>query len=347
MGLRIGYFPLSENLSHPGDRRRIVYWAKRNGHELIVNPLSEVDIIVMSERANFGKIMENFPRTPIILDLVDAYIEKENSVKDIVRGVSKIAIGDLSSKPMGFSAIIKQVCLNSQAIICSSPEQLKTILPYNRNVHVILDSHDEFEFRSYLNYRHNKNSNLLWEGMPFTLDGFREISDHLTDFLEQEDLRLRLITDLNYFKYLGKFGKASANTLITKIFSNNVSRIDLDRWSVTNLEMASKEAILGVLPVNISNPIQYLKPENRVLIMWRLGIPVIASDTPAYSRIMKSSGIAQLPNLAGEWIDSISRLVKDRDYARFTLEQGQKYLNENHNYEKFNSAWNHAIESVR
>jgi hypothetical protein len=346
MTLKIGYFPLSDNLSHPGDRRRIAYWAKKNSHELIINPSSKVDVVVMSERANFGRIMPSFHETPVILDLVDAYLEKENVAKDFIRGFSKIAIGDLRSRPRSFSAIIRDVCVNSHAVICSSPEQLESLKSYNKNIHVILDSHDEFEFRSYENYKHGESSNLLWEGMPFTLDGFRQISEALLKFMDREQLHLNLLTDLKFHKFLGKFRESDTQDLLSKIFFKQVSRINLQQWSIMNLQAASQKAILGVLPVDINNPIQFLKPENRLLIMWRLGLPAVVANTPAYSRVSDAVGINIIPKSYDDWVDLMSYMIKDPEYARFTLQEGQKYLNEYHNYDTFDSAWKHAIGSV-
>ena len=35
--LRIGYVPINKALNAPGDRRRIVFWAKERGHEVVTN----------------------------------------------------------------------------------------------------------------------------------------------------------------------------------------------------------------------------------------------------------------------------------------------------------------------
>ena len=43
--LRIGYVPNSKNLDAPGDRRRIVFWAKARGHEIVTNLDDNFDAI--------------------------------------------------------------------------------------------------------------------------------------------------------------------------------------------------------------------------------------------------------------------------------------------------------------
>ena len=72
--LRIAYEPFSNDLSHPGDRRRVAFWAERRGHTLTTNLSEKADVIILSERADFGAFALKAPGTPIILDLIDGYL---------------------------------------------------------------------------------------------------------------------------------------------------------------------------------------------------------------------------------------------------------------------------------
>jgi hypothetical protein len=348
MRLKIGYFPLSNDLQHPGDRRRLVYWARENKQELIVNPTSKVDVIVMSERANFGKIITKFPNTPKILDLVDGYLAQEKSSLDVLRGVSKVMLGQNRSLPKKFTSIIGDVCKHVQGVICSSSEQQATIEPHNSNVHIILDSHDEFRLQSYKDFAMNQRlpRGLLWEGMPYTLDGFTLISQDLQKFMKRNELSLTMLTDLEYYQYLNRFKRVKTKNLISKIFNGDLVGINLEKWSIERLQHESQIASLGVLPINTGNPIQNLKPENRLLIMWRLGLPVLTSDTPAYSRVAKLADVSIIPSLNTGWFELIEEMLKDPHYAQFTVQKGQEYLEKFHNFDIFNLAWNNAIRSV-
>ena len=72
--LRIGYFPNRPDMGHPADRRRLVYWAKLRGHELIQDLDKKHDVLVLSGRANFTHWAKMENRSPLILDLVDGYL---------------------------------------------------------------------------------------------------------------------------------------------------------------------------------------------------------------------------------------------------------------------------------
>ena len=88
--LRIGYQALSADLSHPGDRRRAVFWAQKRGHEIITDLHQPVDVIFLTERANFGLYPKKAQGVPIIFDLIDGYLASESVAHDWLRGFSSI-----------------------------------------------------------------------------------------------------------------------------------------------------------------------------------------------------------------------------------------------------------------
>ena len=76
--MRIGYVPNSSNLGHPADRRRVVYWAKSRGHEIVLDLESKYDVLLLSSRADLTAKTQETNRYPIILDLVDGYLGDEH-----------------------------------------------------------------------------------------------------------------------------------------------------------------------------------------------------------------------------------------------------------------------------
>ena len=88
--LRIGYVPNSKNLDSPGDRRRIVFWAKARGHEIVTNLDDKFDVLVLSERSDLGFFVNRKINVPVIFDLIDGYLARENLAKDWFRGTSKV-----------------------------------------------------------------------------------------------------------------------------------------------------------------------------------------------------------------------------------------------------------------
>ena len=121
--LKIGYQPLSPTLTSAGDRRRLLFWANTRGHSVVTDLTQKVDVIVVSENSDFQSPVLTQKGTPIVFDLVDAYLSPLNIYDDFARGLAKKLSGQISGGVKPFSHHIRNFCLNSNAVICSSVEQ--------------------------------------------------------------------------------------------------------------------------------------------------------------------------------------------------------------------------------
>jgi hypothetical protein len=101
-----------------------------------------------------------------------------------------------------------------------------------------------------------------------------------------------------------------------------------------------------MIPVDLSIPMQRLKPENRLLIMWRLGLPCLTSSSPAYLRVMSKAGTTGICILDEDWKTNFERLLNDRSFAYDEVKRGQTYLRENHTSSILLNKWDEAIASA-
>lgn len=344
--LRIGYQPLSKDLSHPGDRRRLVFWAKNRGHEIITDLTQKMDVLLVSEKGNLNPESTRVYGAPVVLDLVDAYLAQEKTINDWVRGASKVVNGQITGTPRKFTRIIESMCRDAAAVICSSEEQSETIFPYSNNVHVILDSHDELPMLKYSRNARKKVSSILWEGMPATITGLKAIVPTLEKVGENSKLNLTLVTNEEYFLLLNKHFSRKTNNLVNSMFGTPKYSYNIAPWSVRNLVRHAVSSDLAVIPIDLSAPIQYLKPENRLLIMWRLGLPCLTSPSPAYKRVARAANTDAICNTDDEWRAGIERNICFEDYAETQVLNGQEYLRKFHSSEVLLSRWDRAIASV-
>ena len=344
--LRIGYQPLSSDLSQPGDRRRVVFWAKHRGHEIVTDLSQSTDVILLSEKADLNTFSRKPMGAPIVFDLIDAYLAPENRTKDWLRGASKVMNGQISGTPKRFTKFVEELCTQSDAVICSSPEQQETIRPFSSNVHVILDSHDELPMVPFSKYNNKTSQRILWEGMPATIKGLAQIDEAISSIGEHKRIELGLVTDENYFLFLNKYVQRETTSLLTSILKSANSFSNVIPWSIKNLTEQASASDLAVIPINLSIPIQNLKPENRLLIMWRLGLPCLTSPSPAYLRVAKKAKVDSICNSPTEWLSKISEVIENRDFAEENATLGQAYLKEFHNTDLLLERWDRAFESV-
>ena len=346
--LKIGYWPLSDSLLSTGDRRRLVFWAKNRGHTITTDLNKKVDVIVASENSDFNSKYFESTKTPIVFDLVDAYLSPQNVFEDLVRGVLKQITGQITGDLKPFSRHIRDFCMKADAVVCSSIEQEQLIKNYNINTHVILDSHDEiplvtpgrdslgmFPFRQ-----------LLWEGKPATLGGVNTIYSSLNEIAKAAPISMRFVTDESYFMIANKYLNRRSSAILKKHSKQNLQQMKIVPWSIENLVSSAKESTLAVIPLDLTVPMQRLKPENRLLIMWRLGLPCLTSETPAYKRVAIKAGVEVVCQDSKHWVESISRFLSDSKYALNQVSSGQTYIHENHSSKVILEKWDHAINSA-
>lgn len=346
--LKVGYWPLSENLKSAGDRRRLIFWAADRGHSIVTDLTQKVDVIVASEKTDFNSVVFSRNRAPIIFDLVDAYLSPLNSFDDCARGLAKKLSNQITGHINPFSKHVSDFCERSAAVICSSVEQERLIKSYNSNTHVILDSHEEIPFTKarVRGVTPAGSHQILWEGQPATLPGVGKISQVLTSLSLSYRLEFNFVTDLEYFKFLNRYYEKSTMNLLRKDFSRITRNLNLVPWTPENLYSSSKNSNIAMIPIDLTVPMQRLKPENRLLIMWRLGLPCLTSASDAYSRVSEKAGVSAIcPNL-DTWMLNFRHLLDDPVFAYEEVIRGQEYLRENHTRNLLLSKWDIAFESV-
>lgn len=347
--LKVGYWPISKNLESAGDRRRVVFWAKHRGHEIITDLTKRVDVIVASESADFRSKFFSGKKIPLVFDLVDAYLCPRSKVDDLIRGVSKRVDGQISNGFQYFTSHIAEFCTLSNVVICSSPEQETMIKEFNTNTQIILDSHEELPFTDLeaKNITLNAQSKtILWEGQPATIPGISYIDSILRSIARDNQLKYLFVTDQDYFRVLNKYFKNKTSHLIKKVSGLKDNQFSVTTWSTKELILKSKISSFSIIPIDLSVPLIMFKPENRLLIMWRLGLACLTSASPAYSRVAKAAGVSAICESPNEWLVKMQRLLDDPELARAEALKGQAYVREYHSESLLLKKWDEAIEKA-
>jgi hypothetical protein len=339
--LTIGYIPLSENLDHPADRRRIVFYAKKMGHKIETDLTRKVDLLVISEKANLVPFIRKNGHLPTVFDLIDGYLTPSSLPIDVVRGISKSLVGQLSFNYFSFKKLVQKMCLSVDAVVCSTPEQSAVASSYNLNVHTILDSHSEISFQSIKRFA-GKNPfapKLLWEGLPYTIAGLKQI-------ITKKEYYFNFVTDLTYNNILGTYWKNDTAKYIERELNLSVENYSISQWSIDSLIQNAKNSDIAVLPLNIKKSMNFYKAENRLLIMWRLGLPVLVSPVLSYKRIMSEINTIGICNNSSDFNNIISDLLHREEELLNQVYEGRNYMSKYHTDEILIHKWNKVIESI-
>ena len=345
--LKIAYSPQSPDLGHPVDRRRLVYWANKRGHELTTDLDQKADVLVLSGRADIIAWTRKQNRPPVILDLVDGYLGAENFWRDWIRGAGKVLSGNISGVPRPYREIVSEACTLAQAVVCETVEQKSTILPFCKNVHSILDFHEEFPMISINRESAAINSpSLMWEGLPFTAKGLLLLENAFREIRKSQPITLEMVTDLTYPLLLGRFFYRRTEGILGNIPEILGSDFKLTKWSLESVVNTAKKSRISVLPLDPNAPLNPLKAENRLLMMWRVGLPVLASPSLAYSRVMAATGLEGICSTPSEWSDKIVEMLESPERRLNSVERGQQYIRDTHSEALLLKTWDALFESV-
>ena len=350
---KIGYIPHSRDLLHPADRRRLAFWANQKELTLEIEDPLATNILVLSSAANYGYWLKK-ARQPIILDLVDAYIgENPNFFTDFLRNIVRTFRGSSSIRWITYTRHLKYACKRSSAIIVASEEQRVALESLNKNVYVIPDSHSELQENKRLAIsptstpkQEESKGYIFWEGFGYTLKHFNFIAKELDSFLRKYDWKMYLVTVEEFSRWGGYIGKVNTRKLLKRIFPTSHDRIEIIPWTIENLNEYTARSRFGVIPIDPSDKFAELKSENKLLSMWSLGLPVLFSDIPSYSRVARISESESAIASRNSWGTKLEFFAENPKELSRLKNSGEKYIAERHSKELLLQSWTCAIASV-
>lgn len=345
--LRIGYVPYSRNLCQPGDKRRFLYYAnKRNLKFEIASPSEDYDLVIVSDRGDksvWSKYRKE--KAKIIYDFVDSYLSiPRHDLKGVFRGLAKFVSGESRHLELNHWKAIGGMCMRADAVICSTVEQKQDITKFCKNVHIVLDFHNSVVKKVKQGYSSGDVFNLVWEGLPNTntIGSLFLIKDVLKQLSGKYKIALHLVTDLEYYTFLGKYGRQSTINQMRKIFDN----IYLHKWDEKTCSSIITSCDLALIPISLCDRLAAGKPENKLLLFWRMGMPTVVSATPAYSRTMQRCGLPMACRTKGEWLETLEKYIKDESARIEAGERGRAFSENYYSEEKTLALWDDVFNSV-
>jgi hypothetical protein len=346
--LKVGYVPNSTDLMHPGDRRRLSIWANAKGIILEIKSPTESDILVLSANANLNYWI-NRAKQPVVIDLVDGYLgESPNIFKDVTRNIIRAFNGKSNFKSITFTRELALACKAAAAVVVASPEQAEAVSKYNENVFVILDDHTELDQARQIRLKNNPNcepaKQIFWEGFGFTLKHFKIINMVLDVYLRNNDYRLVVLTNTSFAKWGGYIGKVDTKKLFRKWFPLSNSNIEIIPWTIDSVIQNAARSDFAIIPVDVNDKFANLKPENKLLSMWHMGLPVLFSNTRAYERVAVEVGLQELCIKQGDWQAALAHF--NTQTRNESITKAYSYIDTNHTRKILVSKWQMVIETV-
>ena len=340
----IGYEGYSPGNSGIADRRRILFWASKRGHSVVDSRDPSADVIVVTSSCDLGFWAKAKISKPIVLDVVDGLIGEQSRSKDLLRGIGYWGTRRSSNLlPSSYRQLLLEVARRSSKVVCSSPEQVTEWAKFQINATDILDIHDEVPLADFPKIFNETNPlEIFWEGLPATLGSMDLLSDFFKGNLDK-NFKLNILTNLNSYKYMNRYVKVDLDRALTQELEHSNLEINKVQWSPTTLSHYSVRSKFGVIPVLGLEVYHHLKAENRLLIMWRLGLPVLTSPLQSYVRVMREAQIDGICVDPSDWKVKIEKLMNSTDLRDEFIEKSRNYLELNHKTEDLLEKWDFVL----
>jgi hypothetical protein len=310
--LHVGYAPYSASLERPGDKRRFPYYAKsRNIKFEIADPKKHYDLVVITGNADIS-IWGHYaqPRTKVVFDFINSYLAiPRNNWKGRLRGLAKFVSRQNAKLQMDYWHALETMCARADAVVCSTEEQAHDIRPFCKNTHVILDVHTTVTRFAKQQYGADDVFNFVWEGLPVNADSLHLIGEPLRMLQSRYKIALHVVTDLEFNRFLGKYVKSRTADIVRSICDN----VYLYEWNEQMSSAIIAACDMAVIPIDLTDPLAAGKPENKLLLFWRMGVPTVVSATPAYKRAMAKAELPMACSGQDEWLNALEHYIGNEE----------------------------------
>ena len=344
---KIFFDSVSADLSFHADRNRFGGYLKINDIEN--STIENANIIVIPNTSDLSKWARYKKKNKkIIFDIPDAYLVEKSTFRKTFRSIAKYIFGEYKYFNFSNISLIKKVCLISDVVICCSLEQKILLSRYCKNVKIIYDFHNERILNNKKRFLDininslNKNKiNLLWEGLPINLIHFKRLDNLLYELSKKFDFTLNIITQLD--SNLLKINSNKSNQI--KYFTKFVN-YKIYNWSLKSFSYIVSQSDIAIIPLDHKDTMSYYKGANKLLLMWKMGIPVIASAAPDYVRFMKNIEVDLYCKNINEWEINLTKLLNDCELRKNLGIKLNKYADDFYSDKNISTKWGNLISKL-
>jgi hypothetical protein len=330
----VGVIPNAPDFTHPADRRRFVPYFHKEGILYETAEFSKsYDAVYISISADLGlwsqykavqRAAGKLPR--VVFDLSDDLLS-EKPARDMMRGVFYYLTRRNSAFDLSYKKAVVRMVESADIVLCGSDEQKAGLDRLHDNVVVMRDFFlDDLGARKpSLSLRRPGELNVLWEGLSH---GNVEIFRMLREVLDGVDgfrVNAHVVTDPTYCRVGSSHFCEPTWALLSRIFDGSRVRVHHYAWTPQTFSAIASSCDIGVIPVP-RNPVMRRKPENKLLLLWQVGLPVVTSDTASYSRVMHEVGQDFAATSLADWKRMVESLGGDQAVRERYMAAANRYL---------------------
>ncbi|WP_295234412.1 hypothetical protein [Sediminibacterium sp.] len=223
------------------------------------------------------------------------------------------------------------------SIVVGSTIQKNIIEQFNKKVTIIQDITEEIPLLEMKKGELDKG--ILWEGFASSnWSIFKKIFKYANNIPNPSTLYI--VTDQKYYFLAGRYFGFQIQTIFNFFsFFYPKNKYETRSWSVNNLVNYANKSKVAMIPIS-NNKIAQLKPENKVVIMIRLGLLPIVSNIPAYEEFSKKYDL----DICFSNLIEFKRIYSDLESHFSKLELARPTILDDYSYDNIKSKWEKIFE---
>jgi len=343
---RIGYAGYSRDFCVPGDRRRFAAYARLKGVSFEYAELDRpYDLAYVTYSSDLPGWIARKRREgaglKLVFELIDAYFTETGAARRYLKGTARRLLGTDSRLSPDLRRTLIDACEAADAVICSTEEQRETILRYNPKTFTSFDHFGDELGPPKADYSRSGKLRIVWEGQSTTLPNLQVIREPLNDL--RDKVELHAVTDPLIHRYFGRFGAYPAMDALKGIECEK----HFHPWRRETFSRLVTDCDLAVIPIDQSNALWWGKPENKLVLLWQLGMPVLTTATPVYRRVMDAAGVDTACATPAEWSVRLERMIgADEAAFRETGTECRKYAERAYSTGEFVRRFDDAFAAI-
>lgn len=340
---KIGYTPVDKDFSTAGDKRRFIYYANQLGLNWeSCHSDRNYDILyitTISDMSYWISYKKSHPKTVLIFDINNSFFFNKSVWWNFLRGISRYISGRESKLYLNYNDVYHEMFKYADIVVCPTDSAKNYISKFNSNVYIAFDFFEKEISIKKTTYTNKNPLVLVWEGMGVTTKHLLSISPVLKKF--KDKIFLKIITDRSY-----KHGILTVD--VKKILKALPCSYEFIDWEQDSFSRHIADSDLAIIPLNKNDKIALHKPENKLILFWEHGIPVITTDTPAYVKAFSEIEYDLTCGNLKEWEDKLQLFITGKFDSKKHMISANNYLLNHRSKEEFFIAWNKIFkEAIR
>ena len=341
---------ISFEMNHAYDRRRALPFLKDlcNEQNLFFEPFSDIktldlskfDFVIVSIRSDlpfvFKLLNKNNPdrSTNFIFDYCD-FIHVVSGFKFFIKSIFAKRRKNYSS--LFFKKDFLKLISLFDSIVVGSKIQNELLEKYNNNIVIIQDITEEVPLLELKN--NSENNGILWEGFASSnWPIFKKIFKYTNNI--RQGSKLYIVTDQKYYFLAGRYLGFNIHTVFNflNFFYPNITYLT-QKWNIDNLVNYANKCKIALIPIT-NNKIAKLKPENKMVIMIRLGLLPIVSNIPAYVTFSEKYDL----NICFSNIKEFNSILSDINLQYEKLQKVRPLILQDYSYLNIKTKWEKLLK---